>query len=143
MPFNKTSKILCIGKPEIWDGCGRIDWAGNKALKLCTRCNERRKMARKKKKTYCIKAESEKRRLEKQIYKIKRMEFLSKPKNRRCAVFPHQSATEIHHKKGRGKHYLNENTWLAVSRAGHNEIEARPQWAKEKGYSLNRGEICG
>jgi len=47
-------------------------------------------------------------------------------------------ATEIHHKKGRGKYLLDETTWMAVSSTAHRIIHDNPKWAKEQGYILTR-----
>jgi len=83
-------------------------------------------------------------------YSAIRKEFLAKNSN--CAVYPHRKATEVHHKKGR-QHDIFADDWarendipllvdvrffLAVSREGHNEIEEHPNWAKKKGFSLDR-----
>ena len=47
-------------------------------------------------------------------------------------------ATEIHHKRGRGRYLLDTSTWMAVSRAGHDAIHADPKTSYEKGYMLPR-----
>ena len=79
---------------------------------------------------------SKKRREKSKEYNTLRAVFL---KGKRCAVFPEKQATEVHHKAGRtGKLYLDVRYWLAVSREGHRKIEENPEWAKEKGYSLER-----
>ncbi len=45
----------------------------------------------------------------------------------------------VHHKKGRIADLLNDTEfWLAVCHDHHVWIEEHPEWAKEKGYSLNR-----
>lgn len=48
------------------------------------------------------------------------------------------SATDVHHKAGRGVNYLNVATWLPVCRSCHDWIEKHPKEAKEKGFSQNR-----
>lgn len=73
-------------------------------------------------------------------YSIMRREFLKA--NPKCAVFPWKDATEIHHKKGRGKYLNDPTTWLAVSREGHQWIEIHPVEAKEKGWSESRLGLC-
>jgi hypothetical protein len=83
-----------------------------------------------------IESRSEKGKAEDIIYKDLRLKFLKK--HPRCMVYPWLKAIEIHHKKGRGKYYLDTSTWMAVSRKAHEEIEANPEWAKERGYSLER-----
>lgn len=42
---------------------------------------------------------------------------------------------DIHHKAKRtGSNYLNESTWLAVSREMHEKIHQNPSWARAQGY---------
>lgn len=48
-------------------------------------------------------------------------------------------ATEIHHRAGRVVDLLTDKSnFLAVCRECHNKIEARPEWAKEMGFSGSR-----
>lgn len=47
-------------------------------------------------------------------------------------------ATEIHHKKGRGKYLLDTSTWMALSQEGHRHIHNNPKEAYEKGWMLTR-----
>jgi len=47
-------------------------------------------------------------------------------------------ATEIHHRRGRGKYLLDASTWIAVSSEGHRAIHNYPQEAYAKGYLLPR-----
>jgi hypothetical protein len=49
----------------------------------------------------------------------------------RCSL----SATDVHHTKGRGRHFLNVLSWLAVCRSCHNWIETHPKDARELGFS--------
>lgn len=45
------------------------------------------------------------------------------------------ASEDIHHTLGRtGTNYLDENTWLAVSRANHERIHQNPSWARAHGY---------
>lgn len=71
------------------------------------------------------------------IYNAKRIRFLElHPK---CAVFPLLESIEIHHSKGRyGSNYLDESTWFAVSREGHNWIHNNDSLAREKGFLKTR-----
>jgi len=49
------------------------------------------------------------------------------------------ASTSVHHKKGRiGKLLCDIRFWLATCMGCHSEIEKRPQWAYENGYSLLR-----
>jgi hypothetical protein len=43
-------------------------------------------------------------------------------------------ATEVHHVKGWGKHYLDVDSWMAVSRQGHEWIHNNPSKARKFGY---------
>ncbi len=48
-------------------------------------------------------------------------------------------AQQVHHKAGRlGDLLLDESLWLAVCGYCHHNIETRPKWAKENGYSISR-----
>lgn len=47
-------------------------------------------------------------------------------------------ATDVHHKKGRGVFFLEQNTWLPVCRSCHQWIEIHPKEAKELGFSSSR-----
>jgi len=48
------------------------------------------------------------------------------------------NATDVHHKKGRGKYYLDVSTWLSTCRQCHSYIEEHPQEAIELGFSEKR-----
>lgn len=89
-----------------------------------------------KKKPKAIRKNSVKRTKENKEYLVLRDVFLN---GKRCAVFPEKRATQVHHKKGRiGKLLCDVRFFLPVSAEGHKKIEENPEWAKEKGYSLNR-----
>jgi len=53
-----------------------------------------------------------------------------------CEIFENESATQVHHKKGRGIHYLDPSSWMAVSDRGHKFIHDNPKIAKEKGWLI-------
>lgn len=74
-------------------------------------------------------------------YRQLREEFLRKPENMFCAVYPSIPATQIHHMKGRGKYLNDTSTWLGVSDTGHEWIEANPKLAKERGFSMSRLQL--
>lgn len=71
-------------------------------------------------------------------------------KGKRCAVFPDQIATQIHHKAGKVGYIdewarergitalMDKRYWLPVSMEGHSKIELNPDWAKEMGFSVDR-----
>ena len=76
---------------------------------------------------------------EKRTYSELRKEFLEKPENMFCAVYPHLRADQVHHPFGRlGKHLNATEEWIAVSMEGHTRIENFPDWAKEFGFSGSR-----
>lgn len=56
----------------------------------------------------------------------------------RTGKSPYPIATEVHHRKGRGKHLLDTSTWMAVSAEGHRRIHADPKTSYAKGYMLPR-----
>lgn len=133
----KPLKAACTGKEDGFIGCGQVKWIYNKSKKLCQWCNEKRKSEVRKKhgKLKPIKRQSLKREQEQKIYTILRRNFLKKPENRFCAVYRNRLATEVHHKKGRGKYFLDVSTWLAVCREAHVKITEDSAWAIENGYS--------
>jgi hypothetical protein len=58
---------------------------------------------------------------------------------KKCAVFPNKKATECHHVRGRwGKRLFEEQYWLPVSRAGHDQINNNPDWARENSFIIAR-----
>jgi hypothetical protein len=79
-----------------------------------------------------IRVRSKRREKEEREYGKLRKEFLAA--NPRCAVFPTEMASQVHHRKGRGKFYLDVSTWLAVSDAGHRFLHDNPAIAREKGW---------
>jgi hypothetical protein len=56
-------------------------------------------------------------------------------KNYTCEICGGQ-ATDIHHKKGRGKHLLAKDTFMACCRQCHQRIHDNPGWARENGYLI-------
>lgn len=52
----------------------------------------------------------------------------------KCSLY----ATDIHHKKGRGKYHLDISTWMSVCRNCHNWIEEHPEDSKELGFSESK-----
>lgn len=87
----------------------------------------------KKNKVYQLPQKSEKRKQEEKEYLRLKEQFLKDNPN--CAVYPLEKAVDVHHKEKRGKNYLKVETWLAVSRRAHREIEDNPKWAYQMGYS--------
>lgn len=82
-----------------------------------------------------IKPKSDRRKKDDVEYeKLKREFFAEHPY---CQVHGCQKlATDIHHKARRGPFLLRVDTWMAVDRQHHDQIESNPAWAKENGYLL-------
>jgi len=79
---------------------------------------------------------SDKRKVENLKYLAQRIVFLGKKENKICPITK-WPATEIHHTycgKDRAQYYLDESTWIAVSRDGHNWIHDNPKEAREQGF---------
>jgi len=88
--------------------------------------------AKEKKAKKPIAKRSKKREAENKVYLMLREKFLKDNPN--CAVYPHLQSNEVHHQhsgKDRDKYFLVVETWLAVSRVGHNWIHEHPKEARE------------
>lgn len=48
------------------------------------------------------------------------------------------TATDVHHRRGRGKYYLDQTFWLPVCRGCHTFVELNPKEAIDNGWSLLR-----
>lgn len=75
----------------------------------------------------------------KQVYAIRRVAFLHE--NPFCwvalLVFKRlEKSKVVHHRKGRGQHYLDESTWLATTTEGDNWIHQNEDQAKRLGFIL-------
>jgi hypothetical protein len=104
---------------------------------VCPICEERLKPE--KVKAQGINKVSQKRSKELAEYTHKKKKFLAE--NPRCAVFPKQTAIDIHHIRGKiGSRFLDERYWLAVSRDGHNWIHDNEEEASKQGWYLSRLE---
>jgi len=84
-----------------------------------------------------IRRVSKRRAKEARIYLTLRKGFLFQMSCQACAVFypdlKPNDATEVHHVKRRGKHYLDESSWLAICRPCHLRIETHPSEARKLG----------
>lgn len=87
-----------------------------------------------------IRAQSKKREKLDRIYSEKRKAFLEK--HPMCMIYPNLRADHIHHTRHRGKYYLDESTWMAVSFRAHEEIHRNVSWARARGYLLYGGGIA-
>jgi hypothetical protein len=89
--------------------------------------------------TRSVRAVSKKQRRQLMIYAHLRREYLKTHK--RCSVYPHLRATEVHHVRGRtGGLLLDPRYWLAVSSAGHRLIHSNPDMARNRGWLCAKGE---
>ena len=85
-----------------------------------------------------IKKVSDKRKIQNLQYSADRIVFLNKPENRKCPITG-QPTPDVHHKfsgKDRSKYFLDQSTWLAVSREGHIWIHEHSKEARELGRSI-------
>ena len=77
---------------------------------------------------------SKRRSKEMKEYGILRKEFLERLPI--CEVCMKAKSTDIHHKAGRGKYYLDTESWLSTCRSCHDKIHREPKWAREKGFLI-------
>jgi len=82
-------------------------------------------------------------------YSAERGEWI---KDKRCAVYPEERATEVHHMKGRSRSafaddwarvhgislLMDKRYWLPVSARAHKKITDDSGWALENNYSFKR-----
>lgn len=88
-----------------------------------------------------IKKKSKKLGIGERIYSVLRKDFLLDNPVCQCGQSGCTGeATEVHHKKGRGKWLTVVEFFLAVCRKCHDYIENHPKEAKAKGFSLPRIE---
>lgn len=88
-----------------------------------------------------IKKVSDKKKVEDERYFKEREGFLKEEANKICNAqleCKGDEATDVHHKKGRGKYYLDRSTWLAVCRKCHRRITDNSKEAIELGLSVSR-----
>lgn len=75
---------------------------------------------------------SKKRQKESGVYSRERKKFLEA--NPICQVCMSRPSNQIHHVRGRGRYYLDENHWLAVDDQCHDFITRNPALSFEMGY---------
>jgi hypothetical protein len=64
-------------------------------------------------------------------YRTQRLEFLKEnPQCGKCG----EKATEIHHKKGRGVHTNDVESFMSICRTCHEWVHLNPKYAKALGY---------
>lgn len=77
-----------------------------------------------------MKKVSDKRKREGKIYSQLRKKHLeANPYCKVCGI----PATDLHHAKRRGKHYLDEKSYVSLCRLHHQRAHDNPTWAKEMG----------
>jgi hypothetical protein len=130
-------KAMMKIKKKLCTGCNSEEyiWKNDKGSRYCKSCWYKLKEEKP-----SIKKVSVKKSQEDAVYSKLRKDYLcSRPFCQasipgKCTT----NATDVHHKKGRGKYYLITPTWLAVCRSCHEWIETHPEQAKELGYSESR-----
>ena len=89
-----------------------------------------------------IKKKSKKLAINERIYSVLRKDFLLDHPTCECGQPGCTTiATQVHHKKGRGRWLNFVEFFLAVCYSCHEWIELHPKEAKAKGFSLSRIEI--
>lgn len=82
---------------------------------------------------------SERRKKSGVVYRALRSAFLEA--NPQCAVNPKKASTDVHHARGRaGSLLIDARFWVAVSREGHDWIQAHPIEARQRGLLCERGQ---
>jgi len=56
-------------------------------------------------------------------------------KNYQCEICK-QAASDLHHKKGRGKFLCDKSSFMALCRPCHNRCHHEVGWARENGYII-------
>lgn len=124
----KTKMKLCSGcntEQYIWKTIGRD--------RYCKSCAGRITPAKR------IPTKSSRKASEDETYSKLRKDFLTLHSTCK-AMLPGCTAvaTDVHHKKGRGKYYLITSTWIPLCRICHMWVETHPIEAKELGFSEDR-----
>lgn len=130
-----------INKPKQCSGCGEMKaiWKNSEGEKYCKDCWYKKMPPKYPRQSKVLPTRSPKRAVLDQLYSVSRQQFLSR--NPFCSARLEgctTHATDIHHKAGRSKNYLDVLTWLAVCRSCHQWIELNPAKAKELGFSTSR-----
>lgn len=91
------------------------------------------------KRRYRLARVSVKRRAEEILYHAMRAAFLhARPYCQFLRCF--RKSRDVHHKRGRGKYYLDERTWMAICRWHHDWIHDNMRAAESLGY-VQRGRV--
>jgi hypothetical protein len=70
----------------------------------------------------------------KELAQYTRLRELFMANNPTCAVCKRAPSTELHHREGRGKNYLNTATFVPTCSACHKDIHNRPGQARAAGW---------
>lgn len=136
--IKKTKKLCngCNSEQFIWKNKG-----GKKFCKTCWSCHEGNVKLKPIAKQKRISPRSEKRIIADKKYSKLRLQLLTEKPMCEAHIpgICTGPSTQCHHKAGRtGKLYTDYSKFLAVCGSCHHYIEMNPEWAKEKGFSLNR-----
>lgn len=122
-------------------GCGEMRpiWKNDAGHRYCKDCWFKKEPVRFPSATKVLNPKSPKRDVLDKLYSKLRVEFLSNnPFCKAHLAGCTANSTDVHHKAGRGKNYLDRQTWVAVCRSCHDWIEKHPMQAKELGLSTSR-----
>jgi hypothetical protein len=81
-----------------------------------------------------LKALSGSRKVKNAEYEKAKAEYFQE-KNYQCEIC-NQAASDLHHKKGRGKFLCDKSSFMAACRKCHLTIHANVKWATENGYII-------
>lgn len=133
-----------IQKLKLCAGCDELKpiWKNFEGNKFCKNCWAKKSYKNiKPAAQYRLKPVSDKKRAEDVLYSRLRKEFLDKPENATCkAKLPgcmgvFKQDLTVHHRKGRGKYYLDASTWIPLCLSCHEWVETHPKEAREMGLS--------
>ena len=129
-------------KKKICSGCEteQVIWKNHNGNKYCRQCwLKDHSTPLPKKLPTPIKPKADKQHPLDKLYSVMRIKFLEENPGCQARLTDCTlQSTDVHHKKGRGPHYLDKATWLSVCRSCHTWIELHPIEAKELNLSTNR-----
>lgn len=128
-------------KKKLCNNCNteQFIWKNDKGSRYCKSCWYKYKQENKPLKRKPINKKSKKMQVIDLAYSKLRKKFLEeKPMCEAALPGCSGQSTDVHHKKGRGRHHLAVSTWLSVCRTCHTYIEEHPAEAQELGFSEKR-----
>jgi ssDNA-binding Zn-finger/Zn-ribbon topoisomerase 1 len=81
-----------------------------------------------------LRAVSSSRRIKNADYEKAKAEYFEE-KNYQCEIC-NQAASDLHHKKGRGKFLCDKSSFMALCRPCHTYLHNNVAWARENGYII-------